>query len=57
MADNGKLYPAFDEAYAKENTRLCSKADLIIEYCIQNEKYDVMDVDTILFHYGLPTLH
>ena len=34
-----------------------SKADLIIEYCIQNEKYDVMDVDTILFHYGLPTLH
>ena len=30
MADNGKLYPAFDEAYAKENTRLCSKADLIV---------------------------
>lgn len=30
MADNGKLYPAFDEAYAKENTKLCSKADLIV---------------------------
>lgn len=30
MADNGKLYPAFDEAYAKENTRLCQKADLIL---------------------------
>ena len=30
MADNGKLYPAFDEAYAKENAKLCSKADLIV---------------------------
>ena len=30
MADNGKLYPAFDEAYAKENTKLCSKADIIL---------------------------
>ncbi len=30
MADNGKLYPAFDEAYARENTKLCAKADLIV---------------------------
>lgn len=30
MADNGKLYPAFDEAYAKENAKLCGKADLIL---------------------------
>jgi len=30
MADNGKLYPAFDEAYAKENARLCGAADLIL---------------------------
>lgn len=30
MADNGKLYPAFDEAYAKENAKLCAKADLIV---------------------------
>ena len=30
MADNGKLYPAFDEAYAKENAKLCGKADLIV---------------------------
>jgi pyridoxine kinase len=30
MADHGKLYPAFDEAYAKENAKLCGKADLIV---------------------------
>ncbi len=30
MADNGKLYPAFDEAYARENAKLCAKADLIV---------------------------
>lgn len=30
MADNGKLYPAFDESYARENTRLCSHADIIL---------------------------
>ena len=30
MADNGKLYPAFDEAYAKENAKLCGKSDLIV---------------------------
>ena len=30
MGDNGKLYPAFDEAYAKRNATLCSIADVIL---------------------------
>ena len=30
MADNGKLYPAFDEAFAKEMAKLTAHADLII---------------------------
>jgi pyridoxine kinase len=30
MADNGKLYPAFDMDYARKNTELCSKADIIV---------------------------
>ena len=30
MADNGKLYPAFDMAYAKENAKLCADADIIV---------------------------
>ena len=30
MADNGKLYPAFDEAYAAQNATLCAKANLIV---------------------------
>ena len=30
MADNGKLYPAFDLAYAKANAGLCSDADVIV---------------------------
>ncbi len=30
MADNGKLYPAFDENYAKLNAGLCSHADIIV---------------------------
>ncbi len=30
MADNGKLYPAFDMAYAKKNAELCSCADFIV---------------------------
>jgi len=28
MADNGKLYPAFDMDYAKENAKLCGEADM-----------------------------
>jgi len=30
MADNGKLYPAFDEAFAKKMASLCAKADIIL---------------------------
>jgi len=30
MGDNGKLYPAFDEAYAKRNAGLCALADVIV---------------------------
>ena len=30
MADHGKLYPAFDEAYAKLNATLCGEADIIV---------------------------
>ena len=30
MADHGKLYPAFDEAYAKHNASLCGAADIIV---------------------------
>lgn len=30
MADNGKLYPAFDENFPKEMAKLCAKADIIL---------------------------
>ena len=30
MADNGRLYPAFDMAYAKKNAELCAHADIIV---------------------------
>ncbi|MBE5943755.1 MAG: pyridoxamine kinase [Lachnospiraceae bacterium] len=30
MADNGKLYPAFDEAFAAKMATLCAKADVIL---------------------------
>ncbi len=30
MGDNGKLYPAFDENYARRNATLCSAADVIV---------------------------
>ncbi len=30
MGDNGKLYPAFNEAYAKKNAYLCGIADVIV---------------------------
>ncbi len=30
MADHGKLYPAFDEVYAKANASLCAEADIIV---------------------------
>ena len=30
MADNGKLYPAFDMEYVKKNSELCAYADIIV---------------------------
>ncbi len=30
MADNGKMYPAFDENYARLNAGLCGEADIIV---------------------------
>ena len=30
MADNGKLYPAFDMDYVKKNKELCGEADIIV---------------------------
>ena len=30
MADNGKLYPAFDMDYVKKNAELCADADIIV---------------------------
>lgn len=30
MADNGKMYPAFDESFAGEMAKLCGKADFIL---------------------------
>ncbi|MCR5148943.1 MAG: pyridoxamine kinase [Eubacterium sp.] len=57
MADNSKLYPAFDEAYAKENAKLCAKADIIVpnitEACFMTdteykETYDEAYIKTLL---------
>ncbi|MBR4529950.1 MAG: pyridoxamine kinase [Lachnospiraceae bacterium] len=57
MADNGKLYPAFDMAYAKRNAELCGKADIIVpnitEACFMTdteyrEEYDEAYIRTLL---------
>lgn len=57
MADNGKLYPAFDMDYARKNTELCSCADIIVpnitEACIMTgmeyrEEYDEAYVKELL---------
>lgn len=57
MADNGKLYPAFDEAFAKKMASLCAKADIIVpnitEACFMTDteykdKYDEAYVKALL---------
>ena len=57
MADNGKLYPAFDMEYAKKNAELCSGADIIVpnitEACFMTdmdyrEEYDESYVKELL---------
>lgn len=57
MADNGKLYPAFDDEFVKAMQKLCSKADYIIpnitEACFLTDtefktEYDRAYVDALL---------
>lgn len=57
MADNGKLYPAFDMEYAKLNAGLCGEADIIVpnltEACFMTdteyrEDYDKAYIDELL---------
>ena len=57
MADNGKLYPAFNEEFAKYMATLCAKADIIVpnitEACFllgeeYKEKYDEAYVKMLL---------
>lgn len=57
MGDNGKLYPAFDENYAKRNATLCGKADVIVpnitEACFMTgmeykEEYDESYIKELL---------
>lgn len=33
-----------------------NKADLIVGFCIENQIYDILEIDTMLFKYGEPTL-
>ena len=57
MADNGKLYPAFDMEYAKLNAGLCGEADIIVpnltEACFMTdteyrEDYDKAYINELL---------
>lgn len=57
MADNGKLYPAFDMNYAKKNAELCAEADIIVpnitEACLMTdmeyrEEYDEAYIKELL---------
>jgi len=57
MADNGKLYPAFDEAFAAKMAELCGEADIIVpnitEACFMTgmpyrEEYDEAYVKELL---------
>lgn len=57
MADNGKLYYGFDQAYANAMTRLCKHADIVLpnitEACFMTgleykETYDEEYVNTVL---------
>ena len=68
MADNGKMYPAFTPAFAKQMAKLCARADLILpnltEACFMldkeyieegyNEKY-IKDILTALTGLGAKT--
>lgn len=49
MADNGKLYPGFDEKFAKAMAKLCAKADVIVpnltEACFMTDSEYNVDGD------------
>ena len=57
MADNGKLYPAFDDAFPKAMAKLCGTADIVLpnitEACFMTdteykEDYDADYIDSLL---------
>lgn len=57
MGDHGKLYPAFDDAYAAHNASLCAEADIIVpnitEACLMTgmdyrEDYDEAYIKTLI---------
>ena len=57
MADNGKLYPAFDDAFPAEMAKVCAKADIILpnitEACLltgteYRTEYDEAYIDGLL---------
>ncbi len=57
MADNGKLYPAFDMDYVKKNAELCAGADIIVPNITEaslmtgmeyREEYDVGYIKELL---------
>lgn len=57
MADNGKLYPAFDMEYVKKNAELCAGADIIVPNITEaafmtgmeyREEYDEEYIKTML---------
>ena len=57
MADNGKLYPAFDNAYVQAMKELCSKADYVVPNITEaafltgmeyNTQYDRAYIDALL---------
>ncbi len=57
MADNGKLYPAFDAAFPAEMAKVCAMADIVLpnltEACLLTEtpyqdKFSKADVETLL---------
>lgn len=57
MADNGKLYPAFDLEYVKKNAELCGEADIIVPNITEasfmtgieyREEYDVTYIKELL---------
>ncbi len=62
MADNGKLYANFDDAYVRANAALCAQADIIVpnitEACLMTEteyrtEYDAAYIDTLLHRLSL----